>query len=523
VAVQVTTTGILEHANISDAHHSRYTDAEAEAHIGGVAGTGIGNLILLTDVGGIPGFPSGIDSSNLEGLVLDTLEDTDTTSSPPVSGEVLTFNGLMWTPDSGIPGPVGPQGAQGDPGPSGAIGPQGIQGEQGPQGAQGDPGSGIPQELATVLVGRTDLIFTVATTGNVDFNTTLIQNDQAIISHDSSTNNDRINIHSSGLHNVFYGLCIDAINNSPVDISVYKNDLVEISGTLGGSLGVSSSDTNDVSRCTPVSLVSGDYVTLRVSEVAGGPSDLSHVVFGVEKLSAVAGAQGAQGAQGPTGGIGPSGEQGPVGPAGPSGSPGDIIWTGPWDSGVTYTINHSVEKDGSSYVATSGSLNQSPPDILFWDLIAASGAQGPQGPQGPAGVGGAFGSNFADIITGITGLDAVGTTSSVFVDMPSMSGVPGSGEYYAIFTCSASVSNSNSSFVYRIMAENEVVLQSARLIGFGGSSVQATATTASVFELVTPTGVVKMQYRKEGGPGGATVNVSNRTMQLLRVVSSGIL
>ena len=29
IAVQVVTTGILEHANISDAHHSRYTDAEA--------------------------------------------------------------------------------------------------------------------------------------------------------------------------------------------------------------------------------------------------------------------------------------------------------------------------------------------------------------------------------------------------------------------------------------------------------------------------------------------------------------
>lgn len=78
----------------------------------------------------------------------------------PGTGLMLQADGLLV--NTGVPGPVGPQGAtgppgvegpQGDAGSPGATGPPGAIGSQGPQGIQGVPGPGTTPEEVQDVVG----------------------------------------------------------------------------------------------------------------------------------------------------------------------------------------------------------------------------------------------------------------------------------------------------------------------------------------------------------------------------------
>lgn len=53
-----------------------------------------------------------------------------------------------------------------------------------------------------------------------------------------------------------------------------------------------------------------------------------------------------------------------------------ITWLGPWLSTTTYEIQDAVEDLGTSYICTRAHLNQQPPDITFWDILAQKGDTG---------------------------------------------------------------------------------------------------------------------------------------------------
>ena len=173
--------------------------------------------------------------------------------------------------------------------------------------------------------------------------------------------------------------------------------------------------TTSVALVTPAAY--GDVVHVSVISV-GTPGALGPV--GPTGPAGVAGATGPVGPLGPAGPIGPQGLVGPVGPTGPTGSTGPsgavavgtttnlspgaaatvtnsgtptagvfnfgiptgltgpigLVWMGPWDPAVTYTVNQGVYAGGSSYIAIVPSLNQTPPNTTYWQLIAQAGAAG---------------------------------------------------------------------------------------------------------------------------------------------------
>ncbi len=53
-----------------------------------------------------------------------------------------------------------------------------------------------------------------------------------------------------------------------------------------------------------------------------------------------------------------------------------LIWQGAWDSGTTYAVNDAVSEDGASYICTLASTNNTPPNVTYWDLLAARGGTG---------------------------------------------------------------------------------------------------------------------------------------------------
>jgi hypothetical protein len=103
---------------------------------------------------------------------------------------------------------------------------------------------------------------------------------------------------------------------------------------------------------------------------------------------------GAEGQQGEAGAVGPQGPQGETGATGPAGA--DAVWyyNGEYNPGASYVIGDVVTYDGQLWYrknANGGNVGDTPSEGLFWDLLAAKGAQGEpglnglEGPQGPQG------------------------------------------------------------------------------------------------------------------------------------------
>jgi len=94
---------------------------------------------------------------------------------------------------------------------------------------------------------------------------------------------------------------------------------------------------------------------------------------------------GAEGQQGETGAVGPQGPQGDTGATGPAGA--DAVWyyNGEYNPGAAYVIGDVVTYDGQLWYrknANGGNVGDTPSEGLFWDLLAAKGAQGEAGPAG---------------------------------------------------------------------------------------------------------------------------------------------
>jgi len=73
-------------------------------------------------------------------------------TAPGAAGNVLVSDGTIWTSQSGMAGPTGPQGIAGPTGPAGADGIIGVDGAQGPTGPQGTTGPTGPSGIDQFLV-----------------------------------------------------------------------------------------------------------------------------------------------------------------------------------------------------------------------------------------------------------------------------------------------------------------------------------------------------------------------------------
>jgi hypothetical protein len=111
----------------------------------------------------------------------------------------------------------------------------------------------------------------------------------------------------------------------------------------------------------PLDLTAGDLIRVQMActtstNVESDPTACNLTVFTVGSVS------------------GPKGEKGDTGA---TGAPGDIIWTGPYDSSRTYQIHEAVEYLGTSYVSTANDNTETPSDTASnWDIVAKKGSAG---------------------------------------------------------------------------------------------------------------------------------------------------
>jgi hypothetical protein len=94
----------------------------------------------------------------------------------------------------------------------------------------------------------------------------------------------------------------------------------------------------------------------------------------VIKIVPMPGAEGQRGEQGETGPQGPQGDTGATGPAG-----ADAVWyyNGEYNPGAAYVVGDVVTYDGQLWYrknANGGNVGDTPSEGLFWDLLAAKGA-----------------------------------------------------------------------------------------------------------------------------------------------------
>lgn len=53
-----------------------------------------------------------------------------------------------------------------------------------------------------------------------------------------------------------------------------------------------------------------------------------------------------------------------------------IIWKGAWSGATAYVVNDAVSVSGSSYICILANTNQTPPNSIYWEVLAAQGSAG---------------------------------------------------------------------------------------------------------------------------------------------------
>jgi hypothetical protein len=111
---------------------------------------------------------------------------------------------------------------------------------------------------------------------------------------------------------------------------------------------------------------------------------------------------GAVGDKGDEGAVGPRGQQGETGLQGPAGA--DALWSynGEYNPGAGYAVGDVVTFDGQLWYrknSNGGNVGDTPSEGLFWDLLAAKGADA----ELPTGVNSSFtiGNQTFNIVNGI--------------------------------------------------------------------------------------------------------------------------
>ena len=134
--------------------------------------------------------------------------------------------------------------------------------------------------------------------GDVTWDTTDFENESSVLEHDS-VNTDRIQVKADGVYLVAFSLSIDFdAGEEVIDARVRIDDSTVIPQSVRQ---ISEDDeTNAVSNIVPVSLSSGEYLTLQLQANGDGNVMIPESTFMVARLEGVVGATGPTG---PSGGL----------------------------------------------------------------------------------------------------------------------------------------------------------------------------------------------------------------------------
>lgn len=81
-----------------------------------------------------------------------------------------------------------------------------------------------------------------------------------------------------------------------------------------------------------------------------------------------------------------AGAQGPQGEQGDKGDPGSLVFKGAWSGATAYVVDDVVSLAGASYVCILGHTNHTPPNVTYWGVLSAAGADAAlTSVQSPAG------------------------------------------------------------------------------------------------------------------------------------------
>jgi len=222
-----------------------------------------------------------------------------------------------------------------------------------------------------VVQARRTTAFTLPTTyGDVDLDTTDLENDVTTLDHDD-TLRDRIDIGATAMYQIIYGYTAggSATATHEARARVRVNDAT----VLPGSESVNKNYQGEFSTTSAsflANLTDGDFISLQLQRDATTDITQDQIYFSFIKL------EGIKGDPGPQGPAGLDGTDGIDGADGADGADGDITWEGAWVS-QNYTANQAVSYLGSSYVCTLDTVsNEDPTDGTYWALLTAAGVAG---------------------------------------------------------------------------------------------------------------------------------------------------
>ena len=155
--------------------------------------------------------------------------------------------------------------------------------------------------MVVVQARRTTNYTLTGTFTNITLDTTDVENNAAIVSHDN-TNTDRIYVYQTGLYLVHYHA--DASQGTSLndyDFQVFKNATSVVPGSAISGRN-SSTDKGIASVDVLVELTSNDYITLQARFPVNTGAIVSDIVFSVTKLRAIYGSNGTSGVSGADGG-----------------------------------------------------------------------------------------------------------------------------------------------------------------------------------------------------------------------------
>lgn len=205
------------------------------------------------------------------------------------------------------------------------------------------------------VLRTTDFSITISFT-DVTFDTTDTETDTDVLEHDD-TNTERLLIKEDGLYLVYYLNNMTSSSSSNIYSRVYKNGTTIINGS-STDIKIYASEKHQLGSQFITNLSTNDYITLQLYAGDSNAVSAANVLFGLVKLDGIKGSNGIN---------------------------GDIIWQGTWTS-QNYTINSTVEYNGSAYICISNTIsNENPSNTTYWDLLVSKGVQGVIGDTGPAG------------------------------------------------------------------------------------------------------------------------------------------
>lgn len=190
---------------------------------------------------------------------------------------------------------------------------------------------------------------------------------------------------------------------------------------------------------------------------------------------------------------------------------GDVVGTTDTQTLLNKTINSSSNNVAANMLRTSGGsvvIGNSLPPSVGNALIATSSNTAEWKPITTTG-GGSISSNI------VSGVSSISTTSTIYVLVDGITITPVSGTYIVTFSATGSVSKSNAINKFAIHVDNDVVLDSERIIGNSGNNANNLSMSLCTQTRVTVNGLqaINVKYTSDSG----TFFMESRNMIIMKV------